>query len=217
MTSMRSVGTFQRLGARLFFVCALALTACGSGTDGGENAKVEEHATANGPPDQRTGATGTGGPPGGGGGAPIGAAPGGAVGSPIRIPALEQVGNPPSVIAAAVEPGVRAQCGGSLCVTLLYVDEQNRTLSTDPGDPTASGCRWAPGRRDDEVPLRTELEVPRETEVRFGFNCDRGESSDGGGGTDGTGGDDAGEGEVGDTNDTVAPADEDNTQPQSTN
>ncbi len=218
MTRMRSVRAFQRLGSSLLFVGALALAACGSGSDGGEKAKVEERATATSPPDQRTGATGAGGRPGGGGGAPIGAAPGGAVGSPIRIPALEQAGNPPSVIAAAVEPEVRAQCGGSLCVTLLYVDEQNRTLSTDPGDPTASGCRWAPGRRDDEVPLRTELEVPREAEVKFGFNCDRGEdTSDDGDGTDGTGGDDAGEGEVSETNDTVAPADEDNSQPQSTN
>lgn len=215
---MRSVRAFQRLGTSVILVGVLALAACGSGTDDGEQAKVEEHATATGPPDQRTGATGEPGRPGGGGGAPIGAAPGGAVGSPIRIPALEQVGNPPSVIAAAVEPQVKAQCGGSLCVTLLYVDEQNRTLSTEEGDPTASGCRWAPGRRDDEVPLRTELEVPRETEVKFGFNCDRGEDiSDGGEGTNETGGGDTAEGEVGETNDTVAPANDEDGQPQNTN
>lgn len=215
MTRMRPIRAFQRLGSSLLVVGALALVACGSGTDGGEKAEVEERATATGPPDQRTGATGAGDRPGGGGGAPIGAAPGGAVGSPIKIPALEQEGNPPSVIAAAVEPKVEAQCGGSLCVTLLYVDEQNRTLSTKEDDPTTSRCGWAPGRRDDEVPLRTELEVPRGTEVKFGFDCGE-DTSDGGDGTDGTGGDDADEGEGSETNDTVAPANEDNGQPQST-
>lgn len=117
------------------------------------------------------------------------------------------------MIAAAVEPEVKEQCDGSLCVTLLYVAEDGRSLSLDADDPVASQCGWAPSLGG--VPLRTELEVDRESEVRFVFQCDdRGDTSGGESeAEDGSSRDsDSGEEGSGGIEDTITPTSEDNGQ-----
>jgi hypothetical protein len=195
------------LAVTLLAVIVLAVAACGSGvvTSGGAN--VDEHAGEGGVDRREPQATSGPGRSGGGGGAPIGLPPGGAVGSPIKIPALEQAGNPPSVIANAVEPEVRAQCGGSLCMRLRYVDEGGRSLSTDEQDPVAKGCRWVPGGQG-QVPLRTELEVAPGSEVTFGFACGAGGDSSGGEGEGETDGDGSSDGGDGEPSGTSAPTDD---------
>lgn len=176
----------------LVLTVVLLVAACGDGTDAQQAAEVGEVPSESIEPGALAG-TGAEGQPSRGGGAPIGAAPGQAARpAPINIPALEQAGNPPSDIAAALEPGIAEQCGdGSLCVTLTYYDQHG--VQIQPSEPRFS----AEGPGDPEVcafeRLKSGVDVPRQVDrngtVNLFFECrvsDAGEA-DSGTGTSGAG------------------------------
>lgn len=190
MRMTRSMPPSQRLGTELLLVVALAAGGCGSG-GGSESASFEEPAddttTSESSPEEES-------PPGGGegdlpGGAPVGRAPGGVVGSPIRMPAIELNGRPPSAVQEFVEPQVEEECGGSLCVTLFYVDQNRREIQeSEPrftaerfGDPEI--CGFSPERSGTTV----EQQVDREEVVTLVFVCTKSDVQPGGDGDDGDG------------------------------
>lgn len=222
MQPLASVRALRRFRPVVFCVIGM-VAACG--TEGG----LGEHAADTGsettlPADQSAGeADGRGQGTGsrserGAGGAPLGPASGEAVGSPLRIPLVEQDGSPPSVIARYLKDQViDPQCGGSACVTFIYVDQEGRPIEpSDPeftnGDPESTNVtrdgRYCSYDRDLTPHGGDPIEVPQDSVVTFGFNCRDGSTDGSGSGeTDSGDGVTGGIGDTTDTSDTTIESD----------
>ncbi len=85
-----------------------------------------------------------------------------------------------------VEPRVEEECGGSLCVTLSYVDQNRREIQESdprftaegPGDPEI--CGFSPERSG----TRVDQQVDREEVVTLVFVCTKSDVQPGGDGDD---------------------------------
>ncbi len=119
------------------------------------------------------------------------------------MPAIEQVGQPPGALHAFLEPLILEQCGGTLCVTLSYVDQDGRPIEESDPRFTAEGpddpeiCGFSP----DQSGATADREVDRRDVVTLVFVCRSSDlapegNGDGGDGETDTEGTDAPSGEV---------------------
>lgn len=211
MQPLASVQALRRFGPVLLCVIGM-VAACGTEGGLGEHAADTASETtvpadqSTGEPDGRGEGTGSR-PERGAGGGPLGPASGEAVGSPLRIPLVEQEGSPPSVIASYLKDQViDPQCGGTACVTFVYVDQEGQPI--EPSDPeftnvpelteeTDRDGRSCSYDRDLTPHGGDPIDVSPGSVVTFGFHCRDG-STDG----PGDGETDSGDGVTGGSDDT---------------